>query len=220
MIKRYYATKDNTITNAFRENLSEDGQDANMGASDILEAFSIYGQVESSLGVLSAEEARILIEFDITEIEADITAGELDATAKYYLKLFNAPHGRTLPLNFQLEVVPLEEAWEEGTGMDMEDYRDLTYGKGSSWKQKGAGVAWTTLGGHFPSGTPIMDLSLNSQTQPQLKLVLIIQRCSLLEEPVTSSRSPLSKHAGIPKQQTIGRLYCLENQTISISTMS
>lgn len=155
MIKRYYATKDNTITNAFRENLSEDGQDANMGASDILEAFSIYGQVESSLGVLSAEEARILIEFDITEIEADITAGELDAAAKYYLKLFNAPHGRTLPLDFQLEVVPLEEAWEEGTGMDMEDYRDLTYGKGSSWKQKGAGVAWTTLGGHFPSGTPV-----------------------------------------------------------------
>ena len=155
MIKRYYATKDNTITNAFRENLSEDGQDANMGASDILEAFSIYGQVEDSLGNLSTEEARILIEFDITEIQADIASGELDATAKYYLKLFNAPHGRTLPLDFQLQVVPLEEAWEEGTGMDMEDYRDLTYGKGSSWKEKGAGVAWTTLGGHFPSGTPV-----------------------------------------------------------------
>ena len=116
MIKRYYATKDNTITNAFRENLSEDGQDANMGASDILEAFSIYGQVEDSLGNLSTEEARILIEFDITEIQADIASGELDATAKYYLKLFNAPHGRTLPLDFQLQVVPLEEAWEEGTG--------------------------------------------------------------------------------------------------------
>ena len=155
MIKRYYATKDNTITNAFRENLTVDGQDSNMGASDILEAFSIYGQVQDSLGNLSTEEARILIEFDITEIDADIASGELAETAKYYLKLFNAPHGRTLPLDFQLEIVPLEEAWEEGTGMDMEGYRDLTYGKGSSWKQKGAGVPWTTPGGHFPSGIPV-----------------------------------------------------------------
>ena len=156
MIKRYYATKDNTITNALRESLSSDGQDANMGASDILEAFSIYGQVEDSSGNFSIEEARILIEFDIAEIVSDIASGELDETAKYYLKLFNAPHGRTLPLDFQLEVVPLEEAWEEGTGMDMEDYRDLTYSKGSSWKEKGAGVAWSTNpGGGVLSGSPV-----------------------------------------------------------------
>ena len=31
-IKRYYASKDNTITNAFEENLSSRGTDANMGA--------------------------------------------------------------------------------------------------------------------------------------------------------------------------------------------
>lgn len=41
MIKRYYATKDNTITNAFRESFATSGSDANMGASDILEVFSI-----------------------------------------------------------------------------------------------------------------------------------------------------------------------------------
>ena len=154
MIKRYYATKDNTITNALRESLSSDGQEANMGASDILEAFSIYGQVEDSSGNFSIEEARILIEFDITEIDVDIASGELDSTAKYYLKLFNAPHGRTLPLDFQLEVIPLEEAWEEGTGMDMEDYRDLTYGKGSSWKESGSGNLWNTNPGGGVLNTP------------------------------------------------------------------
>ena len=42
-IKRYYASKDNTITNAFEENLKTRATDANMGASDILEVFSIYG---------------------------------------------------------------------------------------------------------------------------------------------------------------------------------
>ena len=47
MIKRYYATKDNTITNAFQENLSTRGTGSNMGASDIVEVFSIYGQQSS-----------------------------------------------------------------------------------------------------------------------------------------------------------------------------
>ena len=36
----------------------------------------------------------------------------------------------------------------------MENYDDLTYGKGSSWEEKGAGVAWTTEGGDF-TGSPV-----------------------------------------------------------------
>ena len=118
MIKRYNATKDNTITNAFRESLATSGSQANMGASDILEVFSIYGQVLDETDTYSLEEARILIEFDISEIQADITAGTLDAGASFYLRLFNAEHGRTLPMNFQLEVDTITAAWEEGTGMN------------------------------------------------------------------------------------------------------
>ena len=154
MIKRYNATKDNTITNAFRESLATSGSQANMGASDILEVFSIYGQVLDDAGVYSREEARILIEFDISEIQDDITAGRLDAGASFYLRLFNAEHGRTLPMGFQLEVDTITAAWEEGTGLDMENYDDLTYGKGSSWEEKGAGVAWSTEGGDF-TGAPV-----------------------------------------------------------------
>ena len=44
-IKKYIAEKDNTITNAFESNLSTRGTGSNMGASDILEVFSIYGGV-------------------------------------------------------------------------------------------------------------------------------------------------------------------------------
>ena len=44
MIRRYFATKDNTITNAFEENLTTRGTGSNMGASDILETFSIHAQ--------------------------------------------------------------------------------------------------------------------------------------------------------------------------------
>ena len=58
MIKRYYATKDNTISNAFEENLVTRATGSNMGASDILETFSIYNQVSNSSGI-SSELARI-----------------------------------------------------------------------------------------------------------------------------------------------------------------
>ncbi len=76
MIRRYYATKDNTITNAFEENLTTRGTGSNMGASDILETFSIYDQVSNSSGI-SSELARILIEFDILNITSDRTTNLL-----------------------------------------------------------------------------------------------------------------------------------------------
>ncbi len=43
-IKRFVANKDNTITNAFDVSKTIRGTKANMGASDILEVFSLYGQ--------------------------------------------------------------------------------------------------------------------------------------------------------------------------------
>jgi hypothetical protein len=132
MIKRYKPTKDNTITNAFGESLTVRGEDANMGLSDILEVFSIYGQVSSSSG-FSTEESRILIEFDVDEIQADINSGVVDSGAKFFLRLFNAEHGKTLPRNYNLEVRSVSGSWQEGLGLDMENYSDLTYGYGSSW---------------------------------------------------------------------------------------
>jgi len=69
-IKRYYATKDNTLTNAYKANLSTRGVSGNMGQSDILEVFNIYGQVSSSSG-LSNEAAKIIIQFDTTQISSE-----------------------------------------------------------------------------------------------------------------------------------------------------
>ena len=43
-IKRYIASQDTTITNPFKEDLTTRATNANMGASDSLEIFSIYGQ--------------------------------------------------------------------------------------------------------------------------------------------------------------------------------
>ena len=48
-IKRYNADADNTITNAFKADLSTRGTGANMGAADVLEVFSIRGQASAQV---------------------------------------------------------------------------------------------------------------------------------------------------------------------------
>ena len=151
-IKRYYASKDNTITNAFEENLKTRATDANMGASDILEVFSIYGQASSA----SAEASRVLIKFDCTastnSIQADRTAGDIPASGSvsFYLRLYNAPHGQTLPKSYTMDVSAISGSWTEGTGLDMELYKD----KGSSnWVSSSDGNTWTTTGGDYFTDT-------------------------------------------------------------------
>jgi hypothetical protein len=132
MIRRYYATKDNSITNAYQENLTTRGTGSNMGASDVLEVFSIYGQESST----SSELMRTLVQFDTTQIAADRAAGKVPASGSvsWYLKMFNAPHSQTTPSEFDIIVSAISSSWEEGYGMDMDYYDDLTKdGIGSNW---------------------------------------------------------------------------------------
>tara|TARA_R100001509_G_scaffold122223_1_gene76037 strand:- start:1249 stop:2742 length:1494 start_codon:yes stop_codon:yes gene_type:complete len=143
MIKRYFAIKDNTITNAFDRSLVTRGTGSNMGQSDILEAFTIYAQVSSSSG-LSTEKARILIEFDLNEINADNNP----TGTKYFLKLFNARHSSTLPRDFSMQVLAINGEWEEGRGLDMDNYSDLTYDiTGSNWIRRKGATSWGDQGG-------------------------------------------------------------------------
>ena len=124
-IKRYVANADNSITNAYKSNLVTRGTGSNMGASDVLEVFHIYGQESSS----SVEDQRILIEFPVANISSDRTDGIIPASGSvdFYLCLYNAKHSQTVPRNFDLVVSAVDGAWEEGDGLDMEGYSDLTY---------------------------------------------------------------------------------------------
>ena len=61
---RYTASADTTIVNAFQSDLTTRGTGSNMGASDILEVFSVYGRETTS----SQEISRILIKFPVTDI--------------------------------------------------------------------------------------------------------------------------------------------------------
>ena len=139
-IKKYFATADNTISNAFDETLlsSNKATGSNMGASDILEVFQIYGQATTS----SSELSRILIQFDTDQISSDRTAGKIPASGSvsFFLNLYNAEHSSTLPENFDLTISAVSQSWQEGNGLDMVNYTDKTYnGTGSNW-QNASGI--------------------------------------------------------------------------------
>ncbi len=121
-IKRFFSNADNTITNAFKANLSLRGTGSNSGQSDILEVFSIFAQANTE----SLERSRALVNFDISKIKNARTDTTIPASGsvKFFLRVFNAEHGQTLPKNCTLAVLPVSRSWNEGSGLDMEEYSD------------------------------------------------------------------------------------------------
>ena len=169
-IARYTASADNTIVNAYEFDLRTRATGANAGAADILEVFSIYGRITSA----SQELSRVLIKFPTTGITADRTAGTIpgSGSVKFYLKLFNAQHSETTPIEYKLNVAAINQDWEEGIGLDLTGYKDKNLGQiGSDWVQRKKGANWSSVGGvynensdylytqHFSSG--LEDLEIN-----------------------------------------------------------
>jgi len=172
-IKRYPATSDNTITNAYKTDLKTRATGSNMGASDILEVFHIHGQASSA----SSENSRALVQFPIDTISDDRGAGTIpdSGSVDFFLRLYNAKHSQTLPKNFELVVSAISEGWEEGSGLDMEGYTDLSYDQtGSNWTTRLGSTNWTTQGGSyltdvsssftasFAAGTEDMELNITT----------------------------------------------------------
>ena len=151
-IKKYFATKDTAITNAYLSNLQTRGTGSNQGASDVLDVFSIFAQANSA----SLEASRVLSYFPTTNIVNDRAAGTIpiSGSVNFVLKMYNAPHGETLPKNFTLLVSPLSQSFEEGTGLDFESLTDQTRdGVGANWINAGEGAPWATQGGDFLSSS-------------------------------------------------------------------
>jgi len=172
-IKRYTASADNTIVNAYEPNLRTRGTGANAGASDVLETFSIYGRVTTS----SQELSRILIKFPVTDISSDRTNGDVPASGSvsFYLRMHNAEHSKTVPRDYTLTVLAVSQSWQEGDGLDLENYQDLTVGnEGSNWMSASNSVFWKDIsnavlaGGSYLTGgtvSGIVDTEIHTFTQ-------------------------------------------------------
>jgi len=137
-ILRYTASADNTITNAFYAPSDSETRatGSNMGASDLLEVYSIYNRLNSVSATKSSEMSRILIKFPIDKIKQDRTDGKIPAkdSVSFYLNLYNARHVYTTPQKINLTVLAVSSSWEEGRGLDMATYGDVTQNQsGSNW---------------------------------------------------------------------------------------
>ncbi len=152
-IKKYFATKDNCINNKFKDSsLSVRNTGSNIGAADILEVYSYYNR--NSLG--SAEIGRTLIEFPVSQISADRTAGLIPASGSvtFKFKLHNARHFYSLPYGYDMEVAALSASWEEGIGIDALNYADLTRDvSGSNWMNANNSSASATAAIKIVNGT-------------------------------------------------------------------
>ena len=149
-IKRYIANKDSTITNAFMANLKTRGTKANMGESDVLEVYSLYGQLNNT----SSELSRILVEFPVNEILTDRQQLKIpqSGSVEFYLKLSNAEHAYSTPKKFNLSVFPVSGGWEEGFGLDMENYTDLGT---VNWLSSSQTSSWNSAGSDFLTSSEV-----------------------------------------------------------------
>ena len=160
-IKRYTATADNTISNAWQSNLTRRATGSNMGAADVLEVYSIYDRAYSSSAGNPPDKqdelSRVLIKFPVDSISSDRTAGTIPASGSvsFYLKMHNAETSKTVPKQFTLTVRPVSQSWQEGAGLDLENYLDYTAGNtGSNWTQcrrndNGTITNWSSSGGDY-----------------------------------------------------------------------
>jgi hypothetical protein len=163
-IKRYFANADTTITNAFKANLVSRGVSGNMGLSDILEVFSIYGQSNPS----SSELSRVLVQFPTSDISLDRAAGLIPASGSvsWYLKLYNAKHSSTTPKDFTLVVNQVSSSWDEGEGLDMEEYSDIGTANWINAASSSSGTSsWASQGGDYhtsPTATQAFDTGVEN----------------------------------------------------------
>ena len=143
-IKKYTAVKDNVISTALKANLSSSAKASNMGSSDILEIFSIFGQANSA----SIEKSRVLVQFPINEISADRDASRIPevGSVNFVVRIGNAEHGQTTPEIYDLSAHTLLQPWNEGYGLDMEEYRDAG---ASNWISRSQGLVWNNTGSDF-----------------------------------------------------------------------
>ena len=145
---RYTASADTTIVNAYQSNLQTRGTGANAGEADVLEVFSIYGRESSG----SQELSRILVQFPTTQISNDRTSAIVPASGSvsFYLRLFNAQTSKTTARDYKLVVAAVSQSWQEGIGLDLEGYTDITNGNtGANWMSASSTAAWTNVGGDY-----------------------------------------------------------------------
>jgi hypothetical protein len=128
MIYTLYAQKDTTIYEKF--------ETLNSGLDPLLELSHEKGSTSSLV-----YNSRILMKFDMSDIESRVNGGKISQNAKYYLSLRSADV-REIPQEYTVYAYPLSSSWTNGTG---KYFNNPITTDGVSWKynsSKANGTEW------------------------------------------------------------------------------
>ena len=134
MIYTLYAQKDTTIYEKF--------ETLNSGLDPLLELSHEKASTSSLV-----YNSRVLMKFDMDEIESRVNSGKISQNAKYYLSLRSADV-REIPQEYKIYAYPLSSSWTNGTG---KYFNNPITTDGASWKYRTSntiGVEWD-----IPPGT-------------------------------------------------------------------
>ena len=145
-----FPTKDTWISSGSNLVTGVTQQDQNFGQDEILELKKFY--YNNSLN----HHTRILLQFDINEISKSMVAGDIPVpdsnnktSASLHLKMFEAEGNKDQSTEYKLQVYPIVESWDEGSGK-FGDVPKVT--DGCSWvnrinKPGASTVTWTNTTG-------------------------------------------------------------------------
>jgi len=121
------ASKDGYITNKIINNRFR-ATDANVGQAGTLDLFKLYNESSISGETKPIENSRLLLKFGLSDIKDMHNNGSInvgDASFKASLVLHDVYGGQTTPSNFNVIVFPLAKDFDEGSGYDITEYKDL-----------------------------------------------------------------------------------------------
>jgi hypothetical protein len=119
MIYTLYAQKDTTIYEKF--------ETLNSGLDPLLELSHEKASTSSLV-----YNSRVLMKFDMDEIESRVNSGKISQNAKYYLSLRSADV-REIPQEYTVYAYPLSSSWTNGTG---KYFNNPITTDGVSWKYR------------------------------------------------------------------------------------
>jgi len=99
--------------------------DANTGRAGTIDLFKLYNETLLEGEADQVELSRALIKFDLDPLKS-LTGSILNIdNFKCFLSLSSANTGLHTPNNFQLDVFPLSQSWDEGIGRDTSSFSDI-----------------------------------------------------------------------------------------------
>jgi hypothetical protein len=118
------ASKDTYITDKIIDSRLK-AEDANVGRAGTLDLFRLWNETLLNSVGSQNELSRILVKFDYEKIQ-ELTSSKLDlSNFTATLKLFDIKAGHAVPANFNVSVMPLSQAFDEGVGRDTAGFDDL-----------------------------------------------------------------------------------------------